>query len=145
MAKVNVELFRKIQKLFREKPSKSYMRWFGLIKSRYRNKFKIGSEVPICKTHLCIAGSAIVLSGAAKMVAIDGTHIVNFISTKTGHAIDPWGLAKKELGITEKQAGTLFRESFWPDQFKSFTNDTGSRTLASNMVKRIDYFLKTGI
>ena len=139
---MNVALLRKIQKLFREKPSKALMDSYIELKDQYKDKFEPGEEINFCTTHLCVAGTALVLSGKAKLQWTE--YYVQFMSAKTGNQIcDYFNAARKVLGIGVNQAHHLFYEEEWPAQFQSDKNTTGSRHLAKMMVARIEHFIKT--
>lgn len=140
---VNWALLRQCQELFEKKPSKSYMDDFAKLKGRYEYAFEAGEEVPMCKTHLCIAGSALLLSGKYTLQARGYSSCVAIMNTQGQEVEDLWKAAKKTLGVNQSQALRLFNESRWPVQFKSADNADGSRNLAANMVKRIKHFIKT--
>lgn len=141
--RINYKLLRRCQELFRAKPSKSYMDSFFEMKDCYRDSFECGDEIPMCKTHLCIGGSALLLSGNYKLKSI-GSGFMTVVNAKTGRDVNnQWLVAKRVLGLSARQASILFSESRWPIRFQSDSNKTGSRALAANMVARIGHFMKT--
>ena len=140
--RINYRLLRKCQDLFKRKPQKAYMDgWVCDMNDAILPA--AGEEVPICKTHCCIGGSALLLSGTVRMKSTGEGITYSLKSDKNKCEFNWLKEAKKVLGLTQHQAIILFNEGHWPAQFQSMDNDTGSRTLARNMVKRIDHFIKT--
>ena len=138
---VNWKLLKECRDLFNKKPSKSYMSGYCVLKAKYQGVIPEGQEVPICKTHLCIGGSALLLSGEYKGIAEGWS--VSITDLRGNSVTDYWKAAKRVLGLTQPQAIQLFNEPCWPEQFHSNNNTIGSRTLAHNMVRRINHFIKT--
>jgi hypothetical protein len=139
---INWALLKQCQELFEKKPSKAYMDKFVRVKDRYDGCFITGDEVPMCKTHLCIGGSALLLSKEYILKQVDygvGVYKVG----ESDEVANQWKAAKKVLGLSHQQAQRLFSECNWPAQFQSEANNMGSRTLAANMVARIKHFIKT--
>jgi hypothetical protein len=139
---INWALLKQCQELFERKPSKAYMDRFVRVKDRYDGCFDCGDEVPMCKTHLCIGGSALLLS--KEYILKQGDYCLGIYKIGEECEVEnQWKAAQRVLGISRQQAHRLFSECNWPAQFQSEANNMGSRTLAANMVARIKHFIKT--
>ena len=146
---MNVKLLRKVAKYIMEEPRRLNMgNWLRSAKEVcYLSK----SRRPPCGTVACIAGTACIVAGIAKLVP-EGK--------KQVYRLPPDGplAAQKVLGLTQEEACRLFLvdiewgdgpfdgvEGHWPEQFAAVYSDEHNTPLknAKIVVARIEHFIKT--
>lgn len=110
-------------------------------------------ETP-CGTAACIAGWAVILSSkdpqkfyrAAKLdqkdidKGVDDTRPSRLAKLLHGPNNSAFDKAQKLLGLSDEQAGDLFYQGRWPEQFRGGLHSN----LAKRAAKRIDHLIETG-
>lgn len=132
---LNVALLRRVQRWIKKEPLRFRMGWW-FSKERLKRQ-----PNPPCNTTACIAGTALLLSGA-KRISKQGSDV----SIR----------AAKVLGLTKYEAHQLFTLSEWPTQFKNEYIEDGTpywenpltlREVKKNAkvaLNRIEHFIKFG-
>lgn len=131
----NVRLLRRIQKHILEEPRRFFMLGF-IAKGEPGGKFKahpnvpwfrpadLADSVPPCGTAACIAG---------------------WTNLFTGHRPDAWHPARKEIGISNAQAKTLFNSGFWPEPFRGrYSSASTPAKRAKIAAARIEHLIQHG-
>jgi hypothetical protein len=142
---MNVKLLRKVAKYILEEPRRLAMgSWVRDANPKYKAH-------PACGTQACIAGTACILSGKAKLK----THKEGFKYFSLPQSAPHIG--QKELGLTHKEACRLFLldsdwgdsgfegfEGHWPHKFiQQYEGAKTNRKKARIAVARIEHFIKT--
>ncbi len=133
---MNTKLLRQIQKEIREEPRRLRM-------SDWIRTDVTGVGAPPCGTVACIAGFATILSHDYETKAPLTFNTKALVCQGGSESYEKEGA--RALGLTPRQAVTLFYTGQWPARYRNdYVSAHSSKRRAQVTCKRIDAFIRSG-